>query len=110
MSPTDARVAVLLQEIRRDWESVRAHAARAEGTDPASGAPEAAYVALSLDHAYQALETLILRVERALGLPERAGATWHAALLADASREVPGLRPAVVPREALPDWEALLRA
>jgi hypothetical protein len=109
VSPVDARVAVLLQEMRRDWESVRTHAQRAGSTDPASGAPQAAYVALSLDHAYQAFETMLSRLERALGLPERAGVGWDAAILADASVEVPKLRPAVFPRAALADWEAILR-
>jgi hypothetical protein len=95
--------------MRRDWESVRAHAKRATGSDAAASDPQAAYVALALDHAYQAFETMLLRMERALGLPERSGAAWHSALLADSSIDVPRLRPAVFPREALRDWEGVLR-
>lgn len=66
-------------------------------------------MALALDHAYQGFETMLMRVERALGLPKRAGATWHAAILADAAAPIAKLRPAVLPREALHDWEALMR-
>ena len=109
MSPRDARVAAQLQEMRRDWDAVRTHAERAARTDPSSGAAEAAYVALSLDHAFQAFETMLLRVERALGLPERSGAAWHASLLADASGDLPRVRPVVFPPAVLRDWEGLLR-
>lgn len=51
-------------------------------------------MALSLDHAYQALETILVRIERALGLPERSGPGWHALLLADTALVIPGLRSA----------------
>ena len=109
MSPADARAAMLLAECRRDWDAVTTHAERARAADPAAGPAEAALVALSLDHAYQAFETILARVERALGLPDRSGSAWHAALLADAALPVPDLRPPLVPREALSHWDALLR-
>ena len=109
MSPADARSALLLAECRRDWDAVRTHLGRARAADPARGAAEAALVALSLDHAYQAFETILVRLERAIGLPERAGAGWHAALLADAALDVSTLRPPLFPRSALADWDALLR-
>lgn len=109
MSPLDARMTVLIEEIRRDWSAVRDQLARARGANAATSVESAAYVALALDHAYQAFETMLVRVERAHGLPERAGATWHASLLADASMALPKLRPAVFPRESLREWEALLR-
>lgn len=109
MSPLDARVLKLVAEVERDWRQVRAHLAKARSVDPEKGEPEAALVALSLDHAYQAFETLLVRTERALGLPERVGATWHARILFDSGEPVPGLRPAVYPQDAAGDWDALLR-
>jgi hypothetical protein len=74
MSPLDVRVAKLVDEISRDWAAVEAHLQRAQSVDPKAGDPEAALVALSLDHAYQGFETLMVRIERVLGLPERTGA------------------------------------
>jgi hypothetical protein len=109
VTPVDARAALLCAECRRDWAAVKTHLARARGADPTRGAPEAALVALSLDHAYQAFETILVRLERGAGLPERIGSSWHVALLADAALPVPGLRPALFSREGLAEWDALLR-
>ncbi len=81
MSPVDARIAQLLAELERDWQSVESNLTRARDVDPGGGDPEAALVALSLHHAYQAFESLLLGLERALGLPERTGANWHSELL-----------------------------
>ena len=97
MSPTDARRAMLRAEIERDWEMVVAQLALAQTVDPSVGAPEAALVALSLDHAYQAFENVLVRLERALGLPARTGSDWHRSLLGDAVLSVAGLRPALSP-------------
>jgi hypothetical protein len=109
VSPLDARTLQLIAELRRDWEQVITHRARAESVNPDTGDPERALVALSLDHAYQAFETFLVRTERALGLPERVGSAWHVALLTDAGAAVAGLRPAVYPAEVAADWEHLLR-
>jgi hypothetical protein len=109
MSPLDARVAKLTSEIERDWAQVRAHLAKAESVDASAGEPQAALVALSLDHAYQAFETLLVRLERALGLPERSGSAWHAQILHESGDPVPGLRPAVFPPTVASEWDALLR-
>jgi hypothetical protein len=49
-----------------------------------------------------------VRIERALGLPARGGAEWHAQFLRDAGLAVPGLRHAAYPAEAARDWVALL--
>lgn len=108
MNPIESRVAQLVQELGRDWGEVERHRDRALSVDPSTGEPEAALVALSLDRAYQAMETLLLRLERALALPERTGSGWHASLLTDAGSALPGVRPAVVPAEAGGEWEALL--
>ncbi len=107
MTPVDARTRALVAEIRRDWESVGRALSRAESVDPAAGEAPAALVALSLDHAFQAFESLLLRVESGLGLPERVGSAWHAAVLADAGLPLPGLRPEVYPAAVRADWEAL---
>ncbi len=109
MSPIDARTSRLVADIRREWGQVKLHGDKARSVDPSQGEPHAALVALSLDHAYQAFETLLLRVERALGLPERAGANWHAQILFESNEPLPGVRPPVYPADAAADWEALLR-
>ncbi|HVU51469.1 MAG TPA: hypothetical protein VHL80_12325 [Polyangia bacterium] len=67
------------------------------------------WLSLSLDHAYQAFETILVRLERAVGLPERVGVSWHTALLADAALDLQGVRPPVFPPQSLGDWDALLR-
>ena len=106
MSPAEARAALVVGECRRDWEVLKTHLNRAHAADPSGGDAAAALVALSLDHAYQAFEATMVRLERAVGLPERTG---HTALLADAAIAIPGLRPPVFPPEVRGDWDALLR-
>lgn len=108
MSPALVRLGVLRVEVQRDWEQVERHAKTCVSTDPHLGQPEAALVALSLDHAYQAFEQILVRVEQALGLPARTGEHWHRRLLADATEVVPGVRPAIVPKSIERRWEALL--
>ncbi len=109
MSPVDARVAKIAADIQRDWELVEAHLSRAQSVDASKGEPQAALVALSLDHAYQAFETLLVRIERALGLPERIGPMWHVQLLHESGDPIEGLRPAVYAAGARSDWDGLLR-
>jgi hypothetical protein len=108
VSPSDARAALVNAECARDWTAVKTHLARARGVSPSRGDAEAALVALSLDHAYQGFETILVRLERSAGLAERTGSSWHRALLADAALALPGIRPALFPPETLADWEALL--
>jgi hypothetical protein len=48
-------------------------------------------------------------MERALGLPDRTGATWHSRILLEAAQPVSGLRPRVYPDEVALDWDELLR-
>lgn len=98
----------LRAEIERDWQQVKRHAQICASTDARLGAPEAALVALSLDHAYEAFEQMLCRIERALRLPERCGQHWHRRLLADATEPLPGVRPAIVPKTAERAWEELL--
>lgn len=95
MTAEDARVTVACAELRRDWAMVRHHAARAISVDPGAGTAQAALVGLSLDHVYQAFESLLVRTERLLGLAERTGSEWHRTILGDAVLELPGVRPHV---------------
>lgn len=108
MSPEDARLQLLRAEVTRDWEQVEQCRADACSVAPSAGRHQAAFVALALDHGYQAFESLLLRLERGLGLPARSGDAWHRALLADAARPIEGLRPAVIPAQAEADWARLL--
>lgn len=108
MSPVDVRVLAARAEIERDWAGVVRQLARARSVDPAAGDPEASLVALALDHAYEGFEQILLRLERALSLPERAGASWHRSLLSDAAAPIAGVRPALFPALAEQDWEQLL--
>lgn len=108
MSPVDARTLGFAADAERDWGQVEANLAKALAHDPSAGGPECAWVALALDHAYEAFETMLVRVERALALPERHGPSWHRAVLEEACRPIAGLRPALVPTARLDDWTALL--
>jgi hypothetical protein len=109
VSPADARRVLARVEIERDWDNVRAHLDRSRSVDPRVGAPEAALVALSLDHAYQAFETMLVRIERTLALPERVGAEWHRSILLDATMSLAELRPSIVPAAVERDWDELRR-
>lgn len=108
MSPLESRLAVLKAEVTRDWAQVERHHAIAAETDPHADRAQAALVALSLDHAYQAMEQLLVRVERNLGLPERSGSDWHRQVLSDAALALDGIRPPIIPQEILADWIHLL--
>lgn len=107
--PVDARVTLLVAEIERDWAEVHRQLARTGEVDPAASGPNAAWVALALDHAYSAFEAMLQRVERALALPDRTGERWHQSLLEEASLDLRELRPAIIPRAALSDWMELLK-
>lgn len=106
MSPAQVRLGSLRAEVERDFQEIQRQLARATSLDPAQGEPEGAFVALALDHAYQALEQVLVAFERALRLPERTGEHWHRKLLADAARPLPGVRPVLLAAER--DWEELL--
>lgn len=66
-------------------------------------------MAIALHHAYQAFESLLVRISRALEIPVPEGERWHQDLLSEASLEIPGVRGAVVPPEARRAWQELLR-
>ena len=105
----EARVAQLRVDLTRDWDMVCQHLEHAGSVEPSANRASAALVALSLDHAYQAMETLLVRIERALGLAERTGSGWHRAILADAVQPLPGVRGPVLPAPSERDWDELRR-
>lgn len=108
MSPAEARTLVLAAEIERDLAQIERHAERTLRFSADAGDPEAAYVALSLDHAYQAFESMLVRIERSFGLPRRDGAEWHREILREAALPIPGLRPAIIPSSVEQAWGELL--
>jgi hypothetical protein len=59
---------------------------------------------------YTALESIFERVARQIDAEVPTGDRWHRALLAQASVDVPGVRPAVVPNDLRADLEDLLAA
>jgi len=107
VSPAESRAALAVAECRRDWDILKTRLTRARDADPSRDDAQAALVALSLDHAYQAFEAIMVRLERVAGLPDRSGANWHTALLADAAVAIPGLRPPIFPAEAHADWTSV---
>jgi hypothetical protein len=56
---------------------------------------------------YTALETLLERVARLVDEDTPSGANWHRDLLLQMRIELPGLRPAVIPLEVIPDLDEL---
>lgn len=105
----EARVAQLRAELLRDWAAVKSHRDGALSEDPRMARTSQAFVAMSLDHAYQAFETILLRIERSLGLRERKEEKWHRNLLADAAMGLPGIRPPVYPSAVEPLWDQILK-
>ena len=84
--------------------------ARGAPGDPTSDGERGAIavVAVGLHRWYSALESMIERIERSFGtLP--VGPEWRAELLVGAAWEIPGVRPAIVPREHLDPLRELLK-
>lgn len=109
MSPAEARIALLAAQLRADWDAVGTNRDKALSVSPSTGAPEAALVAMSLHHAYQAFESLLIRLARALDLPAPTGERSHQEILDAACLEIPGVRQPVVPAPARRAWQELLR-
>lgn len=68
-----------------------------------------AYVALALQHAYSAIESILERVVRHLDGALPTGTDSHRALLARAARTIEGVRPAILSVAALSVTRDLLR-
>lgn len=96
MTPRIARLRADLAADQRAWTR---QMDVLDGADPLA-APDAgnlALVAWSLHHSYCALESIFERVARVLegGVPD--GPDWHRDLLDGALREIPAVRPALLP-------------
>lgn len=99
----------LHEDLVRDWTAVKSHREGAQSEDPWQSRATAAFVAMSLDHAYQAFETILVRIERSLGVAERRGSEWHQELLLAAAEPLSGQRLAIYPKSAREDWTAVLK-
>jgi hypothetical protein len=75
---------------------------------PGPGRPWLALVAVALHGWYTGLETGLERVARAVDQRLPTGENWHRALLSQGTAEVPGVRPAVLPRALYADLVELL--
>jgi hypothetical protein len=119
MSPEQAGATAALARLRGEiGADRRAMGRRSADLDEAQrrlGSSPADPAALALEawavHGwYTALESLLERVARQLDSEVPTGDRWHRELLAQATVEVPGVRPAVVPAELRADLEELLAA
>ncbi|MFW6067878.1 MAG: hypothetical protein ACOC97_06045 [Myxococcota bacterium] len=105
MSGEDAAVVRRLRaEIRADRSAMEDRTAEVRQFAHGDGSvpPERpGALALALDRAYTALESILERVARTLegGVPE--GADWHRSLLQNASLEIERVRPAILGGEAV---------
>lgn len=112
---TRVQVARLLRESAQDLDAMDARAEELAGLSkelsPAVAPDRRSVlaVAVNLHGYYTAMETLFERVARLLDDRLPAGATWHSELLEQMQAEVPGLRPLVLPQEAVADVHDLRR-
>ncbi len=97
-----ASLILLLGELRQDRRALTKHLAAAAAVE-LGGADDAdfALFALSVHHAYTALESIMERVHRQLLAEAPAGADWHRRLLDDARLDLPGLRPPLLSVETV---------
>jgi hypothetical protein len=112
-SAAAAALARLLGEIQNDRVAMarRAHDladAKARLGRTPSDAAGLALEAWAIHGWYTALETLLERVARQLDAEVPTGDRRHRELLAQCTVEVPGVRPAVLPRDVRGDLDALL--
>ncbi|GMV38700.1 MAG: hypothetical protein AMXMBFR64_04160 [Myxococcales bacterium] len=76
--------------------------------DPALERAHLAVVAVGLHRWYTAVEAIVERVERALGTMP-TGAEWHSELLAGATLDITGVRPAILPEACADPLRSLLK-
>jgi hypothetical protein len=113
MGPEARYAAATLTRLRRELSEDRdAMAARAAELEAARGRlqerPWTSHAALALHGWYTGLEAALERIARTLDGDVPRGDRWHRALLSQTTVEVPGVRPAVIPRELLPELLELL--
>ncbi len=89
-----ALVRRLLAEIRADRGALDARTQEVRSfAESAASAERASALALALDRAYTALESILERIARTLEGDIPVGPDWHRALLHNASLDIPGVRP-----------------
>jgi hypothetical protein len=116
MSPDErasiAQLERLRQELADDRRALEQHAAEARALAAEWAAPvgqRTLVLAGATVHFYfTALESILERVARALDQEVPGGERWHLELLSQGTVEVPGVRPAVLPRSLLPELSSLL--
>lgn len=107
MTPTSADMNKVCAQLEADWKQVELQLAEVLTVDAYAGKFERSHIATTLQRAYQSLENLIARVERAVGREPSRGDDWHKTVLAEASQDVPGIRPALFSSETERDWQEL---
>jgi hypothetical protein len=113
----DRGAVALVARLRREIDDDRALLARclrdgqlarerltATPDDPAA----LALAAVALHGWYTGLESILERIARQLDREVPEGDRWHRELLAQASAEIPRVRPPVLPREVVPELRELL--
>lgn len=99
----------LRQELAEDRRAMASRAAEMQEARPRlEERPWTSDAAVAVHAWYTALEAALERIARTLDGDVPEGDRWHRDLLSQATVEVPGVRPAVLPRELLPDLLALL--
>lgn len=100
----------LRAEIRFDRDAFAQRVAELDALtlDVRATAADAAQAAVALHHAYCAIDSILVRVARALEGSTPEGAEWHQALLHSAGLEIPGVRPALLSRESVESLRRLL--
>ena len=105
-----AQLQRLRAEIRSDREAIGRHFDEIAATDELDEASrgELARLAVALHHAYTGVETIMVRVARALEGEEPSGPDWHKQLLEEMGLELDGIRPAVLSASSLEHLRMLL--
>lgn len=108
-----ARLSRLADEVAIDLAALDARAAEVAEIGAAFVEPSAMprdkvlVLAVNLHGYYTALETLLERIARLLDESVPAGPKWHVDLVSQMQTELPGLRPAVLPRALSVDLHEL---
>jgi len=106
---TVATLTRLRQEISEDREAMALRVAEIEeATTHLQERPWTSHAAMAVHGWYTALEATLERIARTLDGDVPGGERWHRDLLSQLTVEVPGVRPAVLPRALLPELLELL--
>lgn len=113
MGTESRRSVAALTRLRQELsEDRKAMAVRAGELDEAASRlddpPWASHAAVALHAWYTGLESALERVARALDAEVPEGERWHRDLLSQVTVELPGVRPAVLPRSLLAELTELL--